>query len=128
MLGHQGRITPCQRERLSVFWTGITHDTDATIDSCVHCQRYRPSNLVRDLYTQVQHRGPMDDISMDNAQLDGYTMLVATDYYSNFIWMTYIVDQTSTAILEALMLIFYCNDYLRNLINERSDNMTCHEI
>ena len=57
----------------------------------------------------------MDYVSMDIAQLDGYTMPVATDYYSNFIWVTYILDQRSAAILEALMLKFHCHSYPQKL-------------
>ena len=70
----------------------------------------------------------MDYVGMDIFQLEGYSMLLATDYYSNFIWMTYIVHQTSVAILEALMLICHCHSYPRNMTCDESHNMASCEI
>ena len=36
-------------------------------------------------------------------------MLVAVDYFSDFIWISYVVDQISAAIIEAPMLVFRCS-------------------
>ena len=77
-----------------------------------------------DPHTQVEPCGPRDYNGMHTAQLDGYTKFVATDYHSNFIGMTYIVGQTSVAILDTLMLIFHCLSSPRSLISDRLHNMT----
>ena len=118
-LGQQGRTKLHQGARLLIFWASIAHNIDASIDACDLYQKYRPSNFEIDLHIQVQCCVPMDYIGMDIAQFDGYAMFVATDYYSNFSWMTYIVDQTSVTILEALMLIFNCHGFTINLISNR---------
>ena len=55
-------------------------------------------------------------------------MLVDTDYYPTFIWMTYIEGQTGVAILEALTLIFCCPGYPENFISDRSHSLTSCEI
>ena len=55
-------------------------------------------------------------------------MLVVTDYFTNFIWMSFIVDQTSATILEALMLNFHYHGCPRHLVSDGSHNMISKEI
>ena len=55
-------------------------------------------------------------------------MLVAVDYFSNLIWMSYIVDKTSAAIIEVLMLVFRCSGYPSSLFSDNVPNLVSQEM
>ena len=51
----------------------------------------------------------MDYVGMDITKYNVYSMLLAAYYFTNCRWMSFIVDQSSSTILEVLMLIFVMN-------------------
>ena len=70
----------------------------------------------------------MEYIGVDVCLYAGYFMLVAVDYFWNFIWMSYIVDHMSATIIEALMLVFRHSGYPSFLLSDNALNLVSQEM
>ena len=78
-------------------------------------------------HLQIEAMRPMEYVGVDVYLYVGSYMLVAVDPFSNFIWMSYIVDQTSVAIIETLMLVFRYSSYPSFVFSDNAPNLVSQE-
>ena len=60
--------------------------------------------------------------------MDRLPLLVDTDYYRNYIWTAFLVDQMNQAMIECLMLVFRCFRYPLNLVSDGALNLVSCEM
>ena len=70
----------------------------------------------------------MECIGLDVWLCAGYYVLVVLDCFSYFIWMNYIVDQTSAAIIEVVILVFRYSGYPSFLFSDNAPIFVSQEM
>ncbi|XP_048575394.1 uncharacterized protein K02A2.6-like [Nematostella vectensis] len=83
--GHQG-VTKCrERERLSVWWPGLSRGIAQKVASCEFCLVNQPTQRKEPLRTTPLPDRPWQMIAADLAMSDGQDYFIVTDYYSRYI-------------------------------------------
>ena len=91
-------------------------------------QKHRASQHQTQPQKQIKATRPMKYIRIDVCLYAGYYMLVPVDYFSDIIWPSYIVDQTTAAIIEAVMIVFRCSGYLSFLFSDNAPYLASQEM
>ena len=98
-----------QRARESLYWPRMSTELKAYISTCDVCLTNRGYNPGKE--PLMQHEliaRPWSKVSTDLCEFNGHTLLVISDYYSNFIEVTRMTTTTSRSIIKALMEVFAC--------------------
>ena len=103
-IGIEGCI---RRARESLYWPRMSAELNAYISTCDVCLTNRDYNPGKE--PLMQHEliaRPWSKVSADLCEFDGRTLLVISDYYSNFIEVTRMTTTTSRSIIKALKEVF----------------------
>ena len=103
-IGIEGCI---RRARESLYWPRMSTELKAYISTCDVCLTNRDYNPGKE--PLMQHEliaRPWSKVSADLCEFNGRTLLVISDYYSNFIEVTRMTTTTSRSIIKALKEVF----------------------
>ena len=95
---HQG-ISKC-RERAAAYvsWPGIGKEIIALVERCETCQRNRPAQREQPLHPTELPKLPWQKIAMDICQHNRKDYLVIIDYYSRWVEIKQLVDESNIGI------------------------------
>lgn len=103
--GHLG-IDKCRaKARSSVWWPKIGDDIERFVSSCVICQHWA-RDRAEPLLSTVLPALPWQRVAMDLFELDGRHYLVVVDYYSRYLEVVRLHNQTTDAVIRALKVIW----------------------
>ena len=108
-IAHQGHIglEGCQRRmREALFWPGMSSDLKALIRQCDSCLATRDSPSREPLESHDFVKRPWSKIGADLCYFDNRTLLVVVDYFSNFIEVIRVHNQTSTSLIKEFQNIY----------------------
>ena len=105
--GHQGIVKTKARLRSKVWWPGIDHQTEKTVQSCHPCQLVigtgRPEPVIRT--TMPSH--PWDHLALDLLELQpGEELVVLTDYHSRWFEVASLQKAHTANVTKCLDAIF----------------------
>ena len=96
-----------RRARESLYWPRMSTELKAYISTCDVCLTNRGYNPGKEPLMQhelIAH--PWSKVSADLCEFNGRTLLVISDYYSNFIEVTRMTTTTSRSIIKVLKEVF----------------------
>jgi hypothetical protein len=103
--GHLG-IEKCRaKARSSVWWPKIGRDIERFVSSCVICQHWARDRAEPLLSTALPAL-PWQRVAMDLFEMDGRHYLVVVDYYSRYLEVVRLPNQTTDAVIRALKVIW----------------------
>ena len=102
-IGIEGCI---RRARDTFFWPRITVELKEYISKCEVCLTHRSGQGKEPILQHEFVARPWGKISADLCELDKRTLLVVSDYYSNYIEVARLNTSTSRAIIKSLKEIF----------------------
>ena len=110
VLAHQshGGIGAClRRMRETIYWPGMTTCMKQKIRDCETCKKYQESQLIKNpLISHDIGSTPWSKIGVDLCYLNDRTLLVVTDYYSNYLTVRRIPNQYTQNVTNELLGIF----------------------
>ena len=103
--GHLG-VSKCRvRARTSVWWPGMSKAIEEMVGKCVTCAIHRPETKEPLMPSSLPER-PWQRLGSDLFQFQGKTYLIVVDYYSRWVEIKKLSDQTSESVIIALKELF----------------------
>ena len=102
-IGIEGCI---RRARDTFFWPRMTVELKEYISKCEVCLTHRSGQEKEPILQHEFVARPWGKISADLCELDNRTLLVVSDYYSNYVEVARLNTLTSRAIIKSLKEIF----------------------
>ena len=103
---HIGIEACIRRARDTLFWPRMTKELKEYIAKCDICMSYRSAQTKEPLQQHEFIARPWSKVSADFCHLDGRTLLVISDYYSNFVEIACVTALTSKGIIKELKAVF----------------------
>ena len=95
-----------RRARESIFWPRIATELKVYVSKCDVCLTHRISPQKETLISHEFVPRPWAKVGADLCELQGRTLLVVTDYFSNYIEVESEQTTTTKAIIKVLMTLF----------------------
>ena len=103
--GHQG-ITKCRlRAQQSVWWPGLSKQLEELVTGCPTCSKERSQHAEPLTPTQFP-KLPWQKVASDLFTIKGVNYLLVIDYFSRYIEVAKLTQETSNAIITHLKSIF----------------------
>ena len=102
-IGVEGCI---RRARESMFWPRMTTDLKTYISKCDVCMAHRSAPPKETLQQHYFIPRPWSKVGADLCELNGRTLLVVCDYFSNFIEVESLRTSTTRSVCKVLMALF----------------------
>ena len=102
-IGIEGCI---RRARESMFWPRMSSELKEYISKCDVCMAHRASQGKEPIVQHEFAARPWSKVGADLCDLQGRTLLVVCDYYSNFIEVENITKVSTTGVSKALKAMF----------------------
>tara|TARA_B110000881_G_scaffold207396_1_gene211562 strand:- start:705 stop:4865 length:4161 start_codon:yes stop_codon:yes gene_type:complete len=103
--GHLG-VSKCRsRARISVWWPGMSKTIEEMVTKCVTCAINRPESKEPLMPSSLPDR-PWQRIGSDLFHFQGQTHLIVVDYYSRWLEIKKLKDETSESVIIALKELF----------------------
>ena len=119
-LAHQshGGICAClRRMRESVYWPGMTTQMKQKVKNCEICMKYQENKVIKDpLMSHDTGTTPWSKIEVDICYFDNRTLLVTSDYYSNYITVRRLRNQGTDDVINELLGIFSTHGLPENIV------------
>ena len=103
---HIGREGCIRRARETMFWPRMVTELKEYISKCDICMAYRATPTKEPLLQHEFDGRPWSKIGADLCDLQGRTLLVVTDYYSNFVEVENIQKLNTGGVTKALRVMF----------------------
>ena len=104
--GHMGIVKCRERAKQSVWWPGIGRALQEWIESCKQCQVAKPTQSSEPLMPTPLPDRPWQMVAADLCEVDKKHYLVVVDYFSRYLEIAYLPDQTSATVRSRLSAIF----------------------
>ena len=102
-IGVEGCI---RRARESMFWPRMIADLKTYISKCDVCMAHRASLPKETLVPHEFLPRPWSKVGADLCELQGRTLLVVCDYFSNYIEVERLQTTTTKAVVKVLMALY----------------------
>lgn len=116
---HMGIVKCKARARESLFWPGMSTQIDHLIDDCPECATYQNKQKKETLRPTKTPERPWAELGSDLFEFQGKHYVLTVDYYTRYIEVDELRDQSSKTTIEALKKQF-CRHGLPDLL--RTDN------
>ncbi|XP_022780597.1 uncharacterized protein K02A2.6-like [Stylophora pistillata] len=103
---HIGTEGCLRRVRECLFWPRIASDVKDYVSKCDVCLAYRTSQTKEPLLQHEVIYRPRAKVAADLCESNGRTLLVVSDYFSNFIEVSRLYAITTLAVVRELKAIF----------------------
>ena len=103
---HIGVEACVRRARDSLYWPRMTTELKEYIAKCDVCMAHRSEQSKEAIQQHDFAARPWSKVAVDLGDLDGRTLLVISDYYSNYIEVARITSITSRSIIKELKTVF----------------------
>ena len=103
---HIGVEACIRRARDTLFWPRMNKELKEYITKCDTCMSYRSSQTKEPLQQHEFPARPWSKVAADLCELNGRTLLVVCDYYSNYVEVARVTTLTSKSIIKELKQIF----------------------
>ncbi|CAL9706077.1 unnamed protein product [Knipowitschia caucasica] len=91
---------------MSVWWPGVGRDIVKLVSTCEFCIKNKPTQRKEPLKTTPLPKGAWQKIAVDLCEQNGKQYLVATDYYSRYIEISYLPTTSSNQVITHLKCMF----------------------
>ena len=95
-----------RRARECMYWPRMTTELKEYISKCDVCLAYRPAQTKEPLMQHQFAARPWSKVGVDLCEFHGRTLVVTTDYYSNFIEVENLTRLTSGGVIYVLKSMF----------------------
>ena len=92
--------------RMSIFWPNMNKDIQEKIGNCKICLQSRPEQPPEPLRSHPIPTRPWEKVGVHLCLIGKQNLLVIADYYSNFIDVYELNQQTSTVVVKAMKRCF----------------------
>lgn len=99
---HLGLEKTKSRAREIVYWPGLSKQIGDMIGNCKTCLKFQRSNAKETLHTSEIPDDPWETIGADLFKWQNKTYLLITDYFSKYIEVINLKDETSRTTIKAL--------------------------
>jgi transposase InsO family protein len=106
-LGHQGEVKCIRRGIQVVWWPGLTRDIRDVVRKCSTCEEFRRKPREPMQASPFPER-PWWRLAMDLCEKDGNKFLVVVDYFSRFITVHELGDNTTSSAVIAHLERLFC--------------------
>ena len=89
-----------------MYWPHRTTELSEYISKCDICLAHRASTRIEPLLQHEFVRHPRSKIGANLCQMQGHTLLVVCDYFSNFIEAERIIKSTTHGVMKTLKTMF----------------------
>ena len=103
---HIGVEACIRRARDSLYWPRMTTELKEYIAKCNVCMAHRSEQSKEPIQQHDFAARPWSKVAADLCDLDGRTLLVISDYYSNYIEVARTTSITSRSIIRELKAVF----------------------
>lgn len=103
---HIGVEACIRRARDTLFWPRMAKELKDYITKCDICMSYRSAQTKEPLQQHEFAARPWSKVAADLCELNGRTLLVVCDYYSNYAEVARVTASTSKSIIKELKEIF----------------------
>ena len=100
--GHVGMEGSLRRLREALYWPRMTVDAKQYVAQCDICQTIQDAPRKEPLIPHVVPARPWAKIGVDLCDLNGRTLLVVIDYFSNYLEVCRLQQLTSAAVIRSL--------------------------
>ena len=118
--GHLGFSKTKARARRIFYWPHMNEQIENLINSCSHCQMYRPAKTKEPLLPHEVPTLPYEKIGMDLTEFHGKDYLVVVDYLSFWIDICHLNGKTASDVIKAIKPTFASHGIPQTII---ADNM-----
>ena len=102
-IGVEGCI---RRARDTLYWPRMATELKEYVSKCDVCLTHRSASGKEPLHPHEMVARPWSKVAADFCELEGRTLLVITDYYSNFIEFARINTVTSRSVIKEMKEVF----------------------
>ena len=102
-IGIEGCI---RRARDTLYWPRMATELKEYVSKCDVCLAHQSAPSKEPLLPHEMVARPWSKVAADLCELDGRTLLVITDYYSNFIEVARIISVTSRSVIKEMKDVF----------------------
>lgn len=103
--GHLG-VSKCRsRARVTVWWPGLSKTIEEMVNKCVTCAINRPETKEPLMTSSLPDR-PWQRLGSDLFHHQGHTYVIVVDYYSRWVEIKKLHDETSESVIIALKELF----------------------
>ena len=103
---HIGVEACIRRARDSLYWPRMTTELKEYIAKCDICMAHRSEQSKEPIQQHDFAARPWSKVAVDLCDLDRRTLLVVSDYYSNYIEVARVTSVTSKSIIKELKAVF----------------------
>ena len=103
---HIGTEGCLRRARDIMYWPRMSMQLKDYVSKCDVCMAHRPQQSKEPIQQHEFAARPWSRVGADLCELKGRTLLVVSDYYSNYIEVEKISNPTTLGITKALMVMF----------------------
>ena len=103
---HIGVEACIRRARDSLYWPRMTTELKEYIAKCDVCMAHRSEQSKEPIQQHEFAARPWSKVAADLCDLDKRTLLVISDYYSNYIEVVRVASVTSRSIIKELKVVF----------------------
>lgn len=116
---HLGIVKCKQRAREAMFWPGMNTDIEMTVRDCSKCEEHQNQQRAEPLKPTKTPDLPYNMVGCDLFYFESKKYVLVVDYYSKYIDVVELSQETTTVVVVALKGVFSCHGIPRTL---RSDN------
>ena len=114
---HGGICAYLRRMSESVYWPGMTTQIKQKVKNCEICMKYQENKVIKDpLMSHDTGTTPWSKIGVDICYFDNRTLLVTSDYYSNYITVRRLRNQGTDDVINELLGIFSTHGLPENIV------------
>lgn len=106
VLAHASHVGSIRRARETMFWPRMPSELKEYITKCDICMAHRSMPAKEPIVQHEFAARPWSKVGADLCDLQGRTLLVVCDYYSNFIEVESITRATTAIVSKALKTMF----------------------
>ena len=125
---HMGIVKCKQLARDILYWPGFNKQIEDTISKCSICQQHRSYQTKEPLLNSEGPKTPWSMVAANLFECIGATYLVVVDYYSEFIEIEKLENDTrSSAVIEAMSKIFAAHGIPDKVITDNGPQFASYE-